>query len=174
MVAIKTWSVLGLFLCFIVFLCSQMKPDIPAVSHTTIDKESKKSNQSIAKIVVAMKAHRVRQTIETKCYNDGKGGERIVFLDHNKRYTMFWVPENKVTTPYISMWVRKNGTHGQESIESCTDDALDGTVDFGIAGTGSRRRIYSSGAQYPKTGEQHRAYFQKRYNESIAAAHRHL
>lgn len=100
---------------------------------------------------------------------------RIVSVSKGLRYTFeSFIPVHGKTS--LSVWVRRNGTWGQDTLVSFSDEGLDGNVDFGISGpttaTDEQRKFFLVGdppAGWPTRGEQYRAYWQARYDEALRA-----
>jgi len=95
----------------------------------------------------------------------GEGGFRVVFVYHDKRYTM----DYKWWGEGVAVWVRPNGTTDNLSVDAFSDGNADGVVDFGT----DRVRVFATkdycyeGSK--AEGAEYQAYWQEVYNIFLAA-----
>lgn len=101
-------------------------------------------------------------------------GSQIVFVHKGMRYT-FWNSGERIkaddpNSAWISVWVRKDGTSGQGTMNTFSDHGFDGNVDFGI--DGKKVKYFSTGTDSisKPEGLEHRAFWQKQYDAAIDAA----
>lgn len=94
-------------------------------------------------------------------------GETAVFLCHGQRITLFYSGdlEGKPNSAMLSFWVRKEGTFGGDTMDTFTDDKVDGSVDLGIDGANERRFVPMT--SYPE-GEEHRSFWQHQLDATVA------
>lgn len=105
-------------------------------------------------------------------------GNQIVFVHKGMRYT-FWdsgerTKADEPNSAWLSVWVRKDGTSGQETMDTFSDHGFDGVVDFGI--DGPKKKIFRSGVDgsSAKEGFEHQAFWQERYDAAIRAGVEYL
>jgi hypothetical protein len=110
---------------------------------------------------------------------------KLVFTQNGRQYT-FQGYEKGIgldNPPSLSVWVRPAGSKHRALLSTCSDESLDGTVDFGIWGPPSlpdkeRKTFYSKhfdGNLFPKgEGTEFKNYWQQFYREAIIAAKKHL
>ena len=103
----------------------------------------------------------------------------VVFRYEGQMYTMYHSPEREVTIEgvtvpipgHLSVWVRPEGTYGEDLVETWSDQSFDGVVDFGIGGdddaTAEERHHFSRDRDF---GWEFLPYWQEWYARSIAAA----
>jgi hypothetical protein len=95
---------------------------------------------------------------------------RIVFVEGGRRYTMQYTSAMGDSFPEsLDFWERPNGTRDQSVLTTYSDSGLDGTIDFG---TGPQDNLYTD--MFGKVeGQDNKAYWQKEYDDAIAAALRY-
>jgi hypothetical protein len=138
------------------------------------------SAKDVAKVVACMQTHACKNVMAKKTY-DGSG-ELVVFRVGGKRYTLYW-PGNVWSADgevisqekqWLAVWVRPEGTTSPELVETCSDWALDGTANNGITGSPVRELLFEDNVDKNdgsgSIGPEHRQYWQKVYDEAIAAA----
>jgi hypothetical protein len=131
--------------------------------------------EDVARIIGCIKEQTCKHLVARKVYGDNSSlkGTQIVFLERDIRYTIYWSGD----PTFLSFWVRRP-IHGRQSVTSFTDDGLDGSVDFGLAGQANdpKSKYFRSESFAPGAarGAEHRLYWQRQYNEAVAAAKRVL
>lgn len=100
-----------------------------------------------------------------------EGGVQVVFIHCGLRYTLFHTGEwDSSELNWLSVWVRPDGTSGQEDITTFSDHGLDGSVDFGIAGGRATPELRGQFEREKGMGTEYCQQWQELYNQSIAAA----
>ena len=115
----------------------------------------------------------VKHVIFYKTYREG--GAEVVFVQNNLRYTIYTSCGPKGNM--IAVWVRKNGTHGWYTLESISDNNMDGNVDFAGAGKDFTIRNYIGPDFYNDgnvEGKEYFAYWQHFYKRVMKIAFRNL
>ncbi len=105
-------------------------------------------------------------------------GNQIVFVHKGMRYT-FWDSGERTqaddpNSAWLSVWVRKDGTSSQETMDTFSDHGFDGVVDFGI--DGAKKKAFDSGADgiSTKEGLEYQGFWQERYDSAIKAGIEYL
>ncbi|MBH41390.1 MAG: hypothetical protein CL685_01615 [Candidatus Magasanikbacteria bacterium] len=143
-----------LFFCQYVGASPKQKPKFIRVSELICKKQ--------VKHVIFHKIHR-------------EGGAEVVFVQNNLRYTIYTSCDPKGNM--IAVWVRKNGTHGWHTLESISDNNMDGNVDFAGAGKDFAIRNYIGPDFYNDgnvEGEEYFIYWQHFYKRVMKIAFRKL
>lgn len=91
--------------------------------------------------------------------------DAMTFVHQHKRYT-FHVGEG-----LLAVWVRKDGTHSREALDTFSDYGLDGIVDSGTHGRDDDKHFSSDDDVL--VGPNQRPYWQERYDQAIEAALRY-
>lgn len=99
-------------------------------------------------------------------------GDTITFVHKGMRYTIYnsgeLINPNKPESAWLAFWVRKDGTSSQETMDTFSDNAFDGTVDFGI--DGPRKYEFDLGTYGSSArGVEHQVFWQKKYDAAIKA-----
>lgn len=121
-------------------------------------------------VMVSRLMYTASNVMSRKVYED-HGGVQVVFRRNGLRYT-FYCPANKESN-FLSVWVRKENTSGQDSLLTFSDDDLNGSVDFGIGGpkngTDDEKKYFriEDGHNH---GAYHKPYWQSLYNMAIKDA----
>ncbi len=96
-------------------------------------------------------------------------GYQAVFLCNGNRYTLYNSGErlraNDPQSAWLAFWVREDGTHGQETLDTFSDHGFDGTADFGI--DGPRELEFIPDGTYA-TGDEHQTYWQERLDMAVS------
>lgn len=143
------------------------------MASSVLAEKAKAKQADVAQVVAFMSAQEVYQkALEVKRYDDG--GVRIVLVSRGQRYTFYYSGTND-PDPFLSIWVRPNGTYSTRKLDTCTDHGLDGHVEFGIRGNASSdatTKLFNTRDR--KVGEEFREYWQDIYNRAIVVALRRL
>lgn len=104
-------------------------------------------------------------------HNYKNGDRSIVFVHGGRRYTLYHsgprIDPNDPQSAWLSVWVRNESP--SKGVDTFTDFGSDGVVDFGL--DGPRLRLFHEGrARTVPEGLNHREYWQKQYDDAIAAA----
>lgn len=95
-------------------------------------------------------------------------GYQAVFVCGGNRYTLYnsgeRIDPDDPQSAWLSFWVRKDGTYGQETLDSFSDHGFDGTADFGI--DGPREREFIPDGTYA-TGDEYQPYWQQRLDNAV-------
>lgn len=95
-------------------------------------------------------------------------GYQAVFICNGKRYTLYNSGEriraDDPQSAWLAFWVRKNGTTGQNTLDTFSDDGFDGTVNFGIDGL--REREFITEGTYA-TSDEHLPFWQQRLDSAV-------
>lgn len=143
-------------------LIAEAKPSAVVVA---VSKTNTPASKAL-KVVELMYRNGVRKKATTVKDDNYDGKSRTVsFIEGGMFYTFWYDSASSDGKPLLSIWVRKEGTRGQNALTTFSDLGIDGTVEFGVAGP---RRF-----KLEKSPE-NQGYFQRRYNLAIAAALRHL
>jgi len=158
------------------------------ITPTTADAASKADVQKVVELMFSPSTNSKVLLKEVKTAE--KDDIQVVFVENGKRYTL-WYSGNRIIkddadSHWLAFWVRPDGTSGQESMITWTDNGMDGNVDFGIIGKNrpdSVRKLFREDKVYDfesRTkklvieGEEYRSHWQAQHDEAIAAALRHL
>lgn len=97
-------------------------------------------------------------------------GYQAVFVCNGKRYTLYnsgeRIREDDPQSAWLSFWVREDGTYGQETLDTFSDNGFDGIVNFGIDGPREREFI-PDGTN--ATDDEHQPYWQQRLDDAVSA-----
>ena len=104
----------------------------------------------VAQVVKLMKDPHTRGLLTRKTYPDDHSIQ-IVFVSSGKRYTFYW--SGPGSTNFLSVWARRDGTTRQADMVTFTDDQLDGTVNFGIAGRINDQMLFRDEPDMPQEGD---------------------
>lgn len=132
--------------------------------------------REVDEVIRLMKNPATRNIIERKTY--AEGGIRIVFVVKKKEsrdmmcYTFYYTGNGE--HPWLSVWVRPDGSVGKNQVASFSDIELDGNVDFGIGNKGEKKFGSGEGIIVDAVGENFRSYWQGLYDQAIADALRRL
>ncbi|MBI4094405.1 MAG: hypothetical protein HY436_01205 [Candidatus Liptonbacteria bacterium] len=139
------------------------------------------TSADVARVVSCMKSRHCKHTIEAKSY--GTLGEQIVFVEGGKRYTFYWSGADR-PVGFLSVWVRPEGeaAGGEALLTTFVDRGLDGSVDFGhriptlgeVADLERKSFRSENDPDAPATGLEFRGYWQRQFEEAVAAAIRRL
>lgn len=95
-------------------------------------------------------------------------GYQAVFICHGMRYTLYNSGEriraDDPQSAWLAFWVRKDGSSGQETLDTFSDGGFDGIADFGIDGL-RRQEFVPEGI--PATGNEHQPYWQQRLDSAV-------
>lgn len=95
-------------------------------------------------------------------------GYQAVFVCNGKRYTLYnsgeRISAEDPQSAWLAFWVREDGTTGQQTLDTFSDNGFDGTADFGI--DGPREREFIPDGTYD-TGDEHQPYWQQRLDAAV-------
>jgi hypothetical protein len=96
-------------------------------------------------------------------------GYQAVFVCNGMRYTLYNSGERiKADDPesaWLAFWVRKDGTTGQQTLDTFSDDGFDGTADFGIDGLRQKEYIPDG---IPATTSEHQPFWQQQLDDAVS------
>ncbi len=98
-----------------------------------------------------------------------RSGNEMAFVHKKMRYTFWYPADRSKENGWLSVWVRRDGSRGQASLDTFSDHGYQGVADFGI--DGGKSMFFNSGKDgSPARGSEHAEYWQKRYDAAIKAA----
>ena len=96
-------------------------------------------------------------------------GYQAVFVCNGMRYTLYnsgeRISADDPQSAWLAFWVRKDGTSGQQTLDTFSDDGFDGTADFGIDGL--RQKEFIPDGTYA-TGDEHLSFWQQRLDDTVS------
>lgn len=138
-------TVLVLFLSFLT--AQAVKAETPTAIHQVIDLMYNSATPGL---------------IARKVYSDD-GGVQIVFVANFVRYTMVHRNQNNGGQNF-SVWVRPDGTQGQNDLVSFTDEDADGSVDLWV----EKHKVGHSPTDGSLSDEN--SYWQHQYEKAVFEA----
>lgn len=84
-------------------------------------------------LIAQLRKGETQNMLAYKSYKDG--AVKAVFLDgYGARYTVYWAPATASTKELLSFWCRRNGTYGNNTLVTFSDEGVIGAASFGTWG----------------------------------------